>query len=217
MNRALFSDARLSYAHGASDVPLIGATIGDVFDRVAEQHADDEALVSCHQNLRCTYRELKAEVDRFARGLMALGIGKGDRVGIWSPNHAEWIVTQYATAKIGPILVNINPAYRVHELEYALTQSGCSSIIIGPSFKTTNYAAQLAEVCPELTCADPGQLHAARLPDLRTVIAFGPQQVPGAYRWDDVLSFAETVPSRDLQQRQSEVEFDDPTNLPSPP
>jgi fatty-acyl-CoA synthase len=213
MNRALFSDARLSYAHGASDVPLLGATIGDVFDRVAEHHADDEALVSCHQNLRYTYRRLKAEVDRLARGLMALGIGKRDRVGIWSPNHAEWIVTQYAMAKIGAILVNINPAYRVHELEYALTQSGCSAIIIGPSFKTTHYAALLAEVCPELTWADPGQLHAVRLPDLRTVIAFGPQQVRGAYRWDEVLSVGETVPPRDLQQRQSELEFDDPINI----
>jgi fatty-acyl-CoA synthase len=213
MNRTLFSDDRLSYAHGASDVPLVGATIGDVFDRVVEHDAEREALVSCHQHLRYTYRRLQAEVNRLAHGLMALGIGKGDRIGIWSPNHAEWVVTQYAMAKIGAILVNINPAYRVHELEYALTQSECSTIIIGPPFKTTNYASLLAEVCPELTWAAPGQLHAVRLPDLRIVIAFGLQQVPGAYRWDEVLRLGETVPTRDLQQRQSEVEFDDPINI----
>src|SRR5690349_11886660 len=120
-------DETLSYVHGASDVPLIGATIGDLFDRVAEQYPDQEALVSCHQGLRYTYRELRAACDRFARGLLALGVQKGDRIGIWAPNHAEWVVAQFGTPKIGAILVNINPAYRTHELEYALKQSGCST------------------------------------------------------------------------------------------
>ena len=142
------SDDRLSYVHGASDVPLIGATIGDLFDRVAAQVPENEALVSCHQDVRYTYREFQALCDRFARGLMALGISKGDRIGIWAPNHAEWVVAQFATPKIGAILVNINPAYRVYELEYALNQSGCAALIIGPAFKSSDYAAHTARGLP---------------------------------------------------------------------
>ena len=138
----------LSYAHGADDRPLIGKTIGDFFDAISESHADHEALVSCHQGIRWTYGELRERVDELARALISLGIHKGDRVGIWSPNHAEWVVTQFATAKIGAILVNVNPAYRVHELEYALRQSGCATLIIAPPFKTSDYAALLRELCP---------------------------------------------------------------------
>src|SRR4051812_45205548 len=171
-------DDHLSYIHGASDVPLIGATIGDLFDRVAAQLPDREALVSCHQRVRHTYGQLRATCDEFARGLLALGIAKGDRVGIWAPNHAEWVIAQFATPKIGAILVNINPAYRTHELEYALRQSDCSALIIAPPFKTSHYAALLHEVCPELDDCLPGQLRAARLPELRTIIAFGDQRVP---------------------------------------
>jgi fatty-acyl-CoA synthase len=162
MEGPTLSDVRLAYVHGASNIPLIGSTIGDVFDRVVETHPDHEALVSRHQALRYTYRQLRVEVDRFARGLMALGVRKGDRVGIWSPNHAEWIVTQYATAKIGAILVNVNPAYRVYELEYALRQSGSATLIISPPLKTTNYASLLREVSTrtprrsERTSAGPG-------------------------------------------------------------
>jgi len=214
VTRPFFSDdAQLAYAHGASNVPLIGATIGDVFDRVAERQQDREALICCHQNLRYTYGQLKAEVDRFARGLMALGIHTGERLGIWSPNHAEWIVTQYATAKIGAILVNINPAYRGHELEYALNQSGCSSVIIAPPFKTTDYASLLGEVCPELSRSESGRLHAERLPDLRRVIAFGRQHVPGAYHWDDVLTIGDEVEPAELAARQREQQFDSPINI----
>src|SRR5215207_7636054 len=168
-------DETLSYVHGASDVPLIGATIGDLFDRVAAALPDQEALVSCHQGLRYTYRELRDACDQFARGLLALGIGKGDRIGIWAPNHAEWVVAQFATPKIGAILVNVNPAYRTHELEYALRHSGCAALLIAPPFKTSHYAALLHEVCPELDDCLPGQLRAARVPELRTVIAFGEQ------------------------------------------
>jgi fatty-acyl-CoA synthase len=206
-------DQALSYVHGASDVPLIGSTIGDLFDRVVDQQPDHEALVSCHQGIRLTYRELQAAADRFARGLLALGIGKGDRVGIWSPNHAEWVVAQFATPKIGAILVNVNPAYRVHELEYALRQSGCVALIIAPQFKTSNYAALLRDVCPELDRSAPGQLKAERLPDLRLVIAFGEQDVPGAYRWSDVLERADEISIQTLRERQAEQYFDDPINI----
>jgi fatty-acyl-CoA synthase len=203
----------LSYAHGADDRPLIGQTIGDFFDAISEAHAGHEALVSRHQGIRWTYGELRDRVDELGRALIALGTHKGDRVGIWSPNHAEWVVTQFATAKIGAILVNINPSYRVHELEYALRQSGCSALIIAPPFKTSNYAELLRELCPELEWSRPGQLRAEKLPELRTVITFGPQQLNGAYPWEDVLRLAETVTPDTLCAQQREQEFDDPINI----
>jgi fatty-acyl-CoA synthase len=203
----------LSYAHGADDRPLIGQTIGDFFDAICESHAGHEALVSRHQGIRWTYRELGERVDELARALIALGIRKGDRVGIWSPNHAEWVLAQFATAKIGAIPVNVNPAYRVHELEYALRQSGCATLILAPPFKTSDYAALLRELCPELGRSRPGELHAEKLPELRTVIAFGPQRLAGAYHWEDVLALAARVTPDALAARQREQEFDDPIDI----
>ncbi|MEA2512626.1 MAG: fatty-acyl-CoA synthase [Thermomicrobiales bacterium] len=208
-----FDNESLSYVHGASDIPLIGATIGDLFDRVATQLLEHEALVSRHQGLRYTYAELREACDRFSRGLLALGVTKGDRIGIWSPNHAEWVIAQFATPKIGAILVNVNPAYRVRELEYALRQSGCSVLIIAPPFKTSDYASLLREVCPEIDSCEPGQLRSERLPDLRTVIAFGDQSVPGAYTWQHVLAAGESVSAAEVEERQREQAFDDPINI----
>ena len=203
----------LSYVHGACDVPLIGETIGDLFDRVTEKIPDNEALVSCHQGLRYTYRQLQAACDLLARGLMACGIQKGERVGIWSPNYAEWVITQFATAKIGAILVNVNPAYRVHELEHALRQSGCRALIVAPPYKTTDFAALLREVCPELDDCAPGRLSAARLPQLRTVIALGAQSVGGANTWQQVMAMAHEVTPDLLAARQRSLNFDDAINI----
>ncbi|MBA3652176.1 MAG: AMP-binding protein, partial [Chthoniobacterales bacterium] len=143
-------DSSLSYISGSSAIPLIGLTVGDLIDSVAETFPDHDALISRHQGIRYSYRALRDECNRFAAGLLALGIQKGDRIGIWSPNHAEWVIAQFATPKIGAILVNINPAYRLRELEHALRQSGCSALIAGPPFKTSNYAAILRELCPEM-------------------------------------------------------------------
>lgn len=203
----------LSYVHGACDVPLIGETIGDLFDRVTEKIPDNEALVSCHQGLRYTYRQLQAACDLLARGLMACGIQKGERVGIWSPNYAEWVITQFATAKIGAILVNVNPAYRVHELEYALRQSGCRALIVAPPYKTTDFAALLREICPELEDSAPGRLSAARLPQLRTVIALGAQSVGGTNTWQQVMVMAHEVSPDLLAARQRSLNFDDAINI----
>jgi fatty-acyl-CoA synthase len=203
----------LSYVHGACDVPLIGKTIGDLFDRVTEKIPDNEALVSCHQGLRYTYRQLQAACDLLARGLMACGIQKGERVGIWSPNYAEWVITQFATAKIGAILVNVNPAYRVHELEYALRQSRCRALIVAPPYKTTHFAALLREVCPELEDSAPGRLSAARLPQLRTVIALGAQSVGGTNTWQQVMAMAHEVSPDLLAARQRSLNFDDAINI----
>ena len=162
---------RLSYVHGASEAPCIGDTIGVHFDRIAERFAEGDALIVRHQQVRWTYRELKEQVDAFAGGLLALGLKRGDRVGVWSPNNAEWVIAQFATAKAGLILVNINPAYRLAKLEYALNKAGCVALITATQFKTSNYLGMLGELAPELACASPGNLHAARLPELRLVIA----------------------------------------------
>src|SRR5207248_11347329 len=136
-------------------------------------------LISRQQNVRLTYRQLQEQVNQCAKGLMHLGFQKGQRVGIWAPNRAEWCITQFATSKIGVILVNINPSYRLHELEYALKQSGCSGLVLAPEFKTSNYTEMVNTLAPELDECEAGKLQAARLPDLTTVIRLGSEKLPG--------------------------------------
>ncbi len=202
-----------SYVSGASARPLLGATIGDAFDHTVARFPDREALVSRQQNLRYTWAQLRDEVDRCARGLMALGIHKGQRVGIWAPNRAEWTITQFATAKIGAILVNINPAYRLHELEYALNQSTCNTLVLAPTFRATSYLEMIQSLCPELERSAPGKLEAHRLPHLRHVIRMGEEHTPGMWTWGDVMAKAEEVTPAQLAARQAEQEFDDPINI----
>src|SRR5256714_13580570 len=144
------AELRWSYANGTSDVPLLGLTIGDMFDQTVEKYPDQPALISRQQNVRLTYRQLQEQVNRCAKGFMHLGFQKGQRVGIWAPNRAEWCITQFATSKVGIILVNINPSYRLHELEYALKQSGCSGLVLAPEFKTSNYPEMVNTLAPEL-------------------------------------------------------------------
>ncbi len=139
-----------SYAHGAADVALLGETIGANFDRAVARWGDRPALIVRQQGIRWTYKELAERVDSFAAGLLALGLARGDRVGIWSPNNAEWIITQFATAKAGLILVNINPAYRLAEVEYALNTSGCRALVIATAFKTSDYVGMVNTLAPEL-------------------------------------------------------------------
>ncbi len=153
-----------SYTSGTSDVPLLGLTIGDMFDETVARFPDNEALVSRHQGLRYTYRQLQVEVDRCARALIALGVDKGQRVGIWAPNCAEWAITQFATSKLGAILVNINPSYRLNEVQYALRQSGCAWLVTAPRFKTSDYTAMMHELAPELASSQPGSLAGGQLP-----------------------------------------------------
>ncbi|MBI5877712.1 MAG: AMP-binding protein [Chloroflexi bacterium] len=202
-----------SYTSGASEKPLLGVTIGDLFDQTAARWPDSDALISRHQNLRYTYAALKAEVDRCARALMALGVQKGERVGIWAPNRAEWAITQFATSKIGAILVNINPSYRVHELQYALKQSGCMYLVIAPQFKSSDYTQMVLDLAPELRDAAPGQLHAAQLPDLRCVVRLGVEPAPGMLTWGGLLALADAVSAEQLAERQRQQEFDDPINI----
>src|SRR5262249_48616749 len=160
--------------------------IGAYFDKAVERGGQREALVVRHQAVRWTYDELKREVDRFAAGLLALGLQPGDRVGIWSHNNSEWVVTQLATAKAGLILVNINPAYRLAEVEYALTKVGCRALITMPTFKTSDYIGMLRELAPELDGSVPGHLEARRLPALKTVIRLGNELSRGMFNFAEV-------------------------------
>jgi fatty-acyl-CoA synthase len=207
------ADTRKSYVSGASEAPLLGITIGDMFDTIVARYGEREALVVRHQNLRYTYRALQAEVDRCARALIGLGVQKGDRVGIWAPNCAEWTIIQFATCKIGAILVNMNPSYRVHEVQYALQQSGCAYLVIAPQFKTSDYTAMLYELAPELHGALPGQLAAARLPDLRAVVRLGAEPAPGMLVWGDLLARGDQIDGGQLAERQSQLQFDEPINI----
>src|SRR3954453_11242818 len=184
----------LSYAHGASAQPLLGETIGDNLARTAAAHPDADALVSCHQDLRWSYAELDERVDRAAAALIAAGLEPGDRLGIWSPNRAEWTLIQYATARAGVILVNVNPAYRTSELEYALRQSGCRMLIAAPSFKTSDYVAMTEEVRTSLEALE------------RAIFFETPEG-------DELLDAGGTVSTDDVRARASTLGFDDPINI----
>ncbi len=195
-----------SYAHGVTTTPLIGETIGAHFDRTVERWGGQPGLISRQQGIRWTWRELGEKVDAFAHGLIALGLKPGERIGIWSPNYAEWIVTQYATAKAGLILVNINPAYRLSELEYALNKVGCRALVTATRFKTSDYLGMINTLAPELARSKPGHLDAAKLPSLRAVIQIGGAD-PGTIPFDQVYGMGHpAILPKDLQ-------FDDPINI----
>ena len=202
-----------SYVHGASAVPLIGDTIGSHFDKAVERWPEREALVVRHQNIRWSYRDLQREVDALAAGLLALGLQPGERIGIWSHNNSEWVLAQLATAKAGLILVNINPAYRLAELDYALNKVGCRALITMPSFKTSDYIGMLRELAPELDRAEPGRLEAGRLPALRTVIRMGAERTAGMLNFADIAGRAGEAHRRRLAELSPRLQFDDPINI----
>ena len=202
-----------SYVHGASDKQLIGQTIGRFFDDACARHAEREALVVRHQGVRLTYAQLKSRVDALACGLMRLGLEPGERIGIWSQNTLEWTLTQFASAKAGLVLVNINPAYRRSELEYALNKVGCRALVLSPAFKTSNYLEMIADLAPELGHCEPGLLRSHRLPSLEMVIRMGADKSPGMINFDDLLR----APSREeltaLAVLSEKLQFDDPINI----
>ncbi|SAL09708.1 AMP-binding protein [Caballeronia concitans] len=177
----------LSYVRGATDIPLSDATVSRFLLDTVGRFSDRPAVVFREQGIRWTWREFADQVDVLASGLLELGIEAGDRVGIWSPNRVEWLLTQFATARMGAILVNINPAYRLAELEYALNKVGCKAIVAAEQFKTSKYLEMLQTLAPELADAEPNALHAARLPELRTVIRMGDTATPGMLNFDDVM------------------------------
>ncbi|HWP18985.1 MAG TPA: AMP-binding protein [Burkholderiaceae bacterium] len=177
----------LSRVKGATDVPLSDLTIPALLAQTASRWPQRPAVVFREQGVRWSWAEFRAEVDAFAAGLQALGLRPGDRVGIWSPNRVEWLVTQFATARLGLVLVNINPAYRLAELEYALQVSGCRAIVTAERLKTSKYLEMLARLMPELASAQPGAVESARLPQLQFVIRMGRERSPGMLNYDDVL------------------------------
>ncbi len=202
-----------SYTCGASDQPIIYETIGNYFDSVVERHAGCEALVVCHQGVRWTYAEFNRRIDALAAGLLALGIRPGERVGVWGPNSSEWVLTQMATAKIGAILVNINPAYRLYELEYALAKSGCRAIVSDEAFKSSRYLDMLRTLAPELDSCAPGELQSEKLPELDIVIRMGSESSSGMFNFDDVCRTGGDGERERLRELKRELRPDDAINI----
>ncbi len=192
----------ISYDHGVSTARLIGETIGAFFDRTVETHRDREALVVRHQGIRWTWGELGRRVDDLAAGLLSLGLERGDRVGIWSPNNAEWTLTQFATAKAGLVLVNVNPAYRRAELDYAMNKVECRALILAPSLKTSNYL----EIVDDL-------VQGRRLPHLRHIVRLGAETTPGMLNFDDVAGAGGNAERMKLAEIGPALQFDDAINI----
>ncbi|WP_312163602.1 AMP-binding protein [Phenylobacterium sp.] len=203
----------LSYVHGADARPLLGQTIGAAFDATCAAHPHVPALISRHQKIRWTYAEMKQRVDALAAGFLALGLEPGDRVGIWAPNCAEWALTQFATAKAGLILVNVNPAYRVSEAEYALNKVGCKALVTAVAHKTSEYLHMLRELAPELSASRPGDLQAARLPSLRWIITLGDQDHAGCLAFHQACDAGTAADRARLAQIEPTLQFDDPINI----
>lgn len=201
-----------SYAHGAGADTLAFTTIGDMLKATAARVPDNDALVDLGEDVRLTYAELDALTDHLASGLFAIGIRPGDRVGIWSVNRWEWVAVQFATAKLGAIMVNINPAYRTHELEYALLQSQTQTLVLLSEFKTSKYLEMLGAICPELASASPGALDSQGLPHLKNVILFGGHH-PGTMDFDAVVDAGRQAGGDALAAVMAELDPDDDINI----
>ncbi len=202
-----------SYFKGADAPELIEETIGQCLGRIAKRFPDQPALVSRHQGIRWSYAEYLAAIDKLAAGFLALGIEPGDRVGIWSPNRYEWCLTQFATAKIGAILVCINPAYRVFELEYALNKSGCKAIVAAEKFKSSHYLEMLQRLAPELMQSEPGKLKAEKLTALQIVIRMGQERSPGMFNFDDLGSMGSEGDFSRISEIENELSAQDVINI----
>ncbi len=202
-----------SYTRGRQDRPLLTQTIGQAFDATVARLGEQEALVARHQRLRYSWRQLAEQVESCARALMALGIETGDRVGIWAPNCAQWCILQVATAKVGAILVNVNPAYRVGELEYVLRQSGCSWLVCADAFKHSDYHAMVQALVPELATAAPGQISSAALPALRGVVSLANDPPAGFLPWEALATWGMSVSHEACTARQNSLHFDQPVNI----
>jgi fatty-acyl-CoA synthase len=202
-----------SYVCGVADAPLLGETIGRSLDLAARRWGNRDALVSPSHDVRWSWQEFAARADALAAGFLALGLERGARIGIWSLNRPEWTLTQFAAAKAGLILVTINPAYRLSELEFALAKVGCAAIVTATAFKTSNYMEMLTTLLPELATSTPGQLHAARLPQLRAVIQIGGPAFPGTIPFEDVARMGGARHTAELATLAATLQFDDPVNI----
>ena len=203
----------VSYASGPSDKPLLGSTIGKFFDYAAGRYAEREAVVSIHQQVRFTYSQLAERVNKLAKAFISSGFQKGDRIGIWSPNNVQWLITQYATAKAGLILVTINPAYRSHELAYVLRQSGCKGLVLQNKFRSSNYEQMLCELCPELPNVSTGKLLSIEYEQLTTIISTTESSISGIYSWAEFNDLSNDSSDQDLDARLDGQDMDDPINI----
>ncbi len=207
------SPVRLSYAYGASSQPLLGTTIAAKFDQACEEYATQDAVVSVHQNIRLSYQQLQQQVNAFACNLLKLGLKKGDRLGIWSPNCVEWTITQFAAFKAGIILVNLNPAYKTHEIEYVLNKVSCVALVIAATFKTSDYQEILSKIAPELTQSSDKVLQSVRLPYLKHVIKIEETAHVGIHRFSDLLNPPDATQLAQLNQLSTELQFDETINI----
>ncbi|XP_059152615.1 medium-chain acyl-CoA ligase ACSF2, mitochondrial-like [Physella acuta] len=213
-SRILKSDLKWSYVHGASNIPLLGITVGKQLQAMVESCPDRDAMVFFQDRVKLTFGELLEKSDKLAAGLQALGIQRGDCFGILGPNSAEWVLTQYASARAGFILVNINPSYKRDELKYALLKSGCKGIVTAPSFKSQNYVQMLTEIIPELTSLPQGApINSKELPNMKHIITMGPKHYPGTLLFDDVLNQATPSQIQNIVDTQDLIQFDDPVNI----
>jgi fatty-acyl-CoA synthase len=202
-----------AHDRGVTATALLEETIGGAFERAVRTHGSREALVSVHQRIRWSWQELAQRVEEVGAGLLALGLEPGDRVGIWAPNCAEWAVVQFATAKAGLILVNVNPSYRTFELEYALNKSQCRALILAPRLKTSDYLGMLRELAPELDRSPPAALHAVRLPHLRFVVRLGDEATDGMLNFGHLATLAKPECYARLGEIAQRLTPDDPINI----
>ena len=203
----------LSHAQGASTPPLREHTIGQQLAHTVAQHGSREALVVPYQGVRWTWTELAERADAVAAGLLALGLQPGDRVGIWAPNCAEWVLTQFGTARAGLVLVNVNPAYRRSELEYALNKVGCKALVLAPALKSSDYLAIVNDLAPELATSTPGQLQAAALPQLRWVVRLGEASTSGMLNFNALAGMATPASRAQLAAIGPTLNATDPINI----
>jgi fatty-acyl-CoA synthase len=203
----------LSYSSGTGSTPLLGECIGQILDRSARNYPDAPALVSCHQNRRYTYAEFRESTEQFARALLHFGIQKGDRVGVWATNCFEWVIAQFATAKVGAILVNINPSCRAYELKYTLAQSQCRTLIMVPQFRDSDFVSIFFEICPEARTTQPGAVSSESLPFLRELILIGDLAPSSFWCWQEVVQMGDRVSEDTLRAREQTLSFDDPINI----
>ncbi|SDY57861.1 AMP-binding protein [Acinetobacter kyonggiensis] len=207
------TQVRLSYAYGTSSQPLLGMTIGEKFDQACQQYANQDAVISVHQNVRLSYKQLQAQVNAFACSLLKLGLEKGDRIAIWSPNCVEWTITQFAAFKAGIILVNLNPAYKSSELEYVLNKVSCKALVIASQFKSSNYQEILTKIAPEITQSTSKLLSAKRLPHLQHIIKIDEDAHAGIHRFADLLPEPTPVQLDQLQAIAADLQFDETINI----
>lgn len=206
-------DMTPSFVHGLDSAPLRFETIGQALDATAARWSSHDALIVRHQNIRWSYGEFKQRVDTLAAAFLALGLAPGDRLGIWAPNCSEWALTQFASAKAGLILVNLNPAYRAHELEFSLNEVGCRALVLAERFKNVSFLEVLRSLAPELDTCAPNELRAARLPQLRCVIRLGSTSTAGCYNFNDALDLAQPQYFVRLQELATGIQPDDACNI----